>query len=109
MNRAEAYRLLPVAYAHALLLRDHGRDHAAIARALGIVAEAVGPLLRLAEAKLQQLLDTSPAGDDRLALLAASLDHSAEPAEPAEAPETGDLPETGGAAEIPEHPGAPGT
>ena len=68
MDRAEAVRLLPEAYARALTLRAHGHDDARIAAALGIVPEAIGPLLRLAEAKLQRLLDDQPEVDDRLAV-----------------------------------------
>ncbi len=48
---------LPVAYATALRLRAAGADPALIARALGIEAEGVGPLLALAETKLLRLLE----------------------------------------------------
>lgn len=47
---------LPLAYAAALRLRAAGADPALIARALGIEAEGVGPLLALAETKLVRLL-----------------------------------------------------
>jgi DNA-directed RNA polymerase specialized sigma24 family protein len=66
MDRAEAVRLLPEKYARALVLRDQGCDNARIAAALGIVPEAIDTLLRLAEAKLQQLLDNPPEVDDQL-------------------------------------------
>jgi DNA-directed RNA polymerase specialized sigma24 family protein len=59
-------RLLPVKYARALTLRDQGCDNAQIAAALGIVPEGIGTLLRVAEAKLQQLLDNPPEVDDQL-------------------------------------------
>jgi DNA-binding CsgD family transcriptional regulator len=66
MDRAEAVRLLPEKYARALLLRDQGYEEAEIAAALGIVPEAIGTLLRLAEAKLQQLLDNPSELDEQL-------------------------------------------
>jgi hypothetical protein len=66
MDRAEAVRLLPEKYAHALVLRDQGYDDTRIAAALDIVPEAIGPLLRLAEAKLQRLLDDPPEVDEQL-------------------------------------------
>lgn len=78
MDRAEAVRLLPETYARALILRDQGCGHIEIAAALGIVPEAIGPLLRLAEAKVQQLLDTPPEVREHLGLLAASLEDLAE-------------------------------
>jgi DNA-directed RNA polymerase specialized sigma24 family protein len=80
MDRAEAVRLLPEAYARALTLRDQGQDDTRIAAALGIVPEAIGPLLRLAEAKLQRLLDDPPEVDDRLAV---PLEQQPEPPEAA--------------------------
>lgn len=78
MDRAEAVRLLPEKYARALTLRAHGCDDAQIAAALDIVPEAIGPLLRLAEAKLQRLLDNPPEVDDHLVV---PLDQPAEPPE----------------------------
>lgn len=80
MDRAEAVRLLPEAYARALTLRDQGCDHAGIAAALGVVPEAIGPLLRLADAKLQLLLDDPPEVDDHLMV---PLEQPAGPSEPA--------------------------
>jgi DNA-directed RNA polymerase specialized sigma24 family protein len=53
---AEALELLPESYARALTLRENGRGPAEIAAELDIVVEAVGPLLRIAEAKLARLL-----------------------------------------------------
>jgi DNA-directed RNA polymerase specialized sigma24 family protein len=79
MDRAEAVRLLPEKYARALVLRDQGYDDARIAAALGIVPEAIGPLLRLAEAKLQQLLDNPPEADEQLTV---PLEQPAAPPEP---------------------------
>lgn len=58
MDRTAALDLLPEAYATALRLRDEGQDDGAIARALGVEAEAVGPMLRLADAKLRGLLQS---------------------------------------------------
>jgi DNA-directed RNA polymerase specialized sigma24 family protein len=50
---------LPVAYAVALRLYDAGVSTQLIARAVGIEAEAVEPLLRLARAKLAERLEAS--------------------------------------------------
>jgi DNA-directed RNA polymerase specialized sigma24 family protein len=47
---------LPESYAVALRLRDAGHDNTAIATALAIEIESVEPLLRLADAKLELLL-----------------------------------------------------
>jgi DNA-directed RNA polymerase specialized sigma24 family protein len=55
VRRDEALQRLPEAYAVALRLHAEGRDDA-IAERLGIGRESVGPLLRLAEAKLARLL-----------------------------------------------------
>ncbi|MCI0633853.1 MAG: hypothetical protein L0206_08065 [Actinobacteria bacterium] len=59
MDRECLLLRLPEPYAEALRLHDAGRDDA-IAERLGIEREAVGPLIRLAEAKLVRLRD--PAG-----------------------------------------------
>ncbi|HEY4852347.1 MAG TPA: sigma factor-like helix-turn-helix DNA-binding protein [Streptosporangiaceae bacterium] len=56
MDRATAIDRLPEAYATALLLCDQGHDNDAIAARLNLPPEAVGPLLRLAAAKLQTIL-----------------------------------------------------
>jgi hypothetical protein len=82
MDRANAMRFLPEAYARALILRDRGCDHARIAAALGIVPEAIGPLLRLAEAKLQQLIDNPPEAHDQLAASLEPVDEDAEHVDP---------------------------
>jgi hypothetical protein len=79
MDRAEAVRLLPEKYARALVLRDQGCDDVRIAAALDIVPEAIGPLLRLAEAKLQRLLDNPPEVDEQLRV---PLENPADPPEP---------------------------
>jgi DNA-directed RNA polymerase specialized sigma24 family protein len=79
MDRAEAVGLLPEKYARALTLRDQGCDNAQIAAALGIVPEAIGTLLRLAEAKLQQLLDNPPQVDEQLRV---PLENPLDPPEP---------------------------
>jgi DNA-directed RNA polymerase specialized sigma24 family protein len=89
MNRADAVKLLPVTYARALTLRDTGCDNDAIAAALGIVPEAIGPLLRLADAKLQQLLHAPPEMQDRLGSLAVSIQAT----DPAEHPEAAEPPD----------------
>jgi DNA-directed RNA polymerase specialized sigma24 family protein len=57
VTRDEALRLLPPAYAHALDLNGRGFDEQQIADELAIDLAAVGPLLRLAEAKLARLLE----------------------------------------------------
>jgi DNA-directed RNA polymerase specialized sigma24 family protein len=56
MNRTAALDELPESYAVALRLRDAGHGNTAIATALGIELESVEPLLRLANAKLERLL-----------------------------------------------------
>lgn len=59
MDRTQAMAELPEAYATALRLRDDGLNDAGIAVQLGIPGEAVGPLLRLAVAKLDRVLAAS--------------------------------------------------
>jgi len=56
MDRGTAIDRLPEAYANALRLCDQGHDNEAIAARLNLPLEAVGPLLRLAAAKLQTIL-----------------------------------------------------
>jgi DNA-directed RNA polymerase specialized sigma24 family protein len=56
VDRTAALDELPESYAVALRLRDAGHHDAAIAIALGIELESVEPLLRLANAKLELLL-----------------------------------------------------
>ncbi len=63
MDRADALQALPWTYARALQLCDEGLDRDALAQALEIEVEAVGPLLTLAEAKLAGLMETQT--DDR--------------------------------------------
>jgi hypothetical protein len=92
MDRADAVKLLPEAYGRALALRGQGWDNDAIAAALGIVPEAIGPLLRLADAKLQQLLDVPPEMQDRLGSLAVSIE-ATDPAKHAGAAEPHPRPE----------------
>jgi hypothetical protein len=60
VNRTQALRRLSKPYATALRLHEQGRDDD-IATRLGIEPEAVGPLLRVAEAKLARLLEPSDA------------------------------------------------
>jgi len=58
VDRAEALQALPGKYAMALRLRDEGVEPDAVARALDVEPEAVGPLLTLAEAKLAGVMET---------------------------------------------------
>jgi hypothetical protein len=55
-RRAGALAELPTVYALALRLRDEGEPPARIARLLGLEPEAVGPLLEVATAKLEEIL-----------------------------------------------------
>lgn len=64
MERERAIATLPEPYAQALRLHDLDDDEA-ISAQLGIEPEAVGPLLRLAEAKLTAILQPASASDDR--------------------------------------------
>lgn len=59
MDRTAALDELPEAHAVALRLRDAGHDNTMIATALGIEIESVGPLLRIAQAKLSRLFTES--------------------------------------------------
>jgi DNA-directed RNA polymerase specialized sigma24 family protein len=59
MDRAAAIAELPEAHATAMRLADDGVDDKAIAERLGIADEAVGPLLRVARAKLAHALTTT--------------------------------------------------
>jgi hypothetical protein len=47
---------LPTVYALALRLRDEGEPPDRIAKLLGVEPEAVGPLLEVASAKLEEIL-----------------------------------------------------
>ncbi len=55
MDEENSLARLPEAYAAALRLRRRGLDDTAIAAQLGLEPQAVGPLLRLADAKLATL------------------------------------------------------
>jgi DNA-directed RNA polymerase specialized sigma24 family protein len=55
-RRTEALRGLPEVYALALRLRDAGTPADEIADRLGVEPEAVGPLLAVAEGKLEAIL-----------------------------------------------------
>lgn len=55
MDEENSLARLPEAYAAALRLRRGGVDDGAIAEQLGLEPQAIGPLLRLAEAKLAAL------------------------------------------------------
>jgi hypothetical protein len=59
VERDEMLRRLPEAYEIVLRLHADGRDDS-IAGRLGIEPEAVGPLIRLAEAKLARLQGDRP-------------------------------------------------
>ena len=52
----------PEAYAAALRLQDEGHDDKAIAVRLGLAPAAVGPLLRVAAAKLHNILAAGEKG-----------------------------------------------
>lgn len=56
--------LLPEAYRLALVLRDRGMHFKAIAEALAIEPEGVPALLKLAEAKLANLIVSPPTGQE---------------------------------------------
>lgn len=56
--------MLPAVYRQALLLRDGGMPYETIAEALTIEPEGVPALMRLAEAKLANLLVSSPTGQE---------------------------------------------
>jgi len=56
MDRGTAIDRLPETYAIALRLCEQGCDNEAIAARLSLPPEAVGPLLRLAAAKLETIL-----------------------------------------------------
>jgi DNA-directed RNA polymerase specialized sigma24 family protein len=56
MDRNQAIDQLPEAYATALRLDDQGHDNQAIGARLSLPPEAVPQLLRLATAKLRNLL-----------------------------------------------------
>jgi hypothetical protein len=55
MDMEAAFSRLPETHAAALRLRARGFDNEAIGAALLLEREAVGPLLRIAEAKLEAL------------------------------------------------------
>jgi hypothetical protein len=55
-RRAAALAALPTVHAFALRLSDEGEPRERIARLLGMEPEAVGPLLEVAAAKLQEVL-----------------------------------------------------
>jgi hypothetical protein len=57
VDRSQALEALPNTYAIALRLRDEGVEPDAMARALNVEPEAVGPLVTLAEAKLAGLME----------------------------------------------------
>lgn len=57
MDRHEALRELPSAYAVALRMREHGADDHTISVALEVPVEAVGRLVAIAESKLQAIID----------------------------------------------------
>jgi len=61
VDREEALRRLPEAHAKALRLRDQGVDDATLADNLDIPFAALGPLIRIAEAKLARLRMEDPA------------------------------------------------
>lgn len=60
MDRAMAMGQLPEAYARLLRLHEQGLTDPELAARLEVPVEAVGVLLRLAEAKLARLLEQPP-------------------------------------------------
>jgi DNA-directed RNA polymerase specialized sigma24 family protein len=62
MDRRTAIDQLPEAYAVALRLQDEGHDAKAIAARLDIAPAAVGPLLRMAAAKLRSIVTAGEEG-----------------------------------------------
>lgn len=62
MDRSTAIDRLPEAYAAALRLQDEGHDDNAIAVRLDLAPAAIGPLLRVAEAKLNSILAAGEEG-----------------------------------------------
>lgn len=66
MDVEDAFNRLPETHAAALRLRARGFDHDGIAAALGLEPKTVGPLLRIAEAKLEALTASNgEAGTER--------------------------------------------
>jgi DNA-directed RNA polymerase specialized sigma24 family protein len=63
MDVEAAFSRLPETHAAVLRLRGRGFDHDAIASALAVEPEAVAPLLRIAEAKLEALTAGSSRAD----------------------------------------------
>jgi DNA-directed RNA polymerase specialized sigma24 family protein len=63
MDVEAAFSRLPETHAAVLRLRGRGFDHDAIASALAVEPEAVAPLLRIAEAKLEALTAGSGGAD----------------------------------------------
>ena len=65
MDRASALRFLSPLHAEALVLAEQGIDRARLAELLDIDAGSIGPLLRIARAKLAALeLQDEPTGWD---------------------------------------------
>ena len=62
MDRNTAIDRLPEAYAAALRLQDEGHDDNAIAARLDLAPAAIGPLLRVAAAKLNSILAAGEEG-----------------------------------------------
>lgn len=56
MDRAEALHQLPQAYGLILRLKDLGADHALMSECLQVELEAVGPMLEVAQRKLEAAL-----------------------------------------------------
>jgi DNA-directed RNA polymerase specialized sigma24 family protein len=75
MDRNDALRQLPDAYATALRLRDQGHSTTTIAEALGVDLNAIDTLLELADAKLSHVLRA-----DRADHRAPSVPATGEPA-----------------------------
>jgi hypothetical protein len=65
VRRSTALRLLSPTHARILALADQGLDEAEVARRLGVDENVVGPLLRVAQAKLAALEALDEPGSDQ--------------------------------------------
>ena len=66
MRRSTALRLLSPTHARILALTEQGLDEAEVARHLGVDENVVGPLLRVARAKLATLEALEEPGSDQI-------------------------------------------
>lgn len=68
MDRTAALGALPRTYALALVWSGEGVPAAEVAERLGVPQEAIGPLLRIAEAKLARLVSDDDSGHGRFSV-----------------------------------------